>query len=176
MKLVVGLGNPGKEYENTRHNIGFLFLNYIKKKYNFEINKKEKKSLSGTYDINGEKVMFVKPQTFMNLSGEAVLELKNFYKLDNKDIIIVYDDIDLEFGKVRYRENGSAGTHNGMRNIVSLCNGTTISRIRVGIGRPQNVNIKLMDFVLSKFSKEELDSLNESFKEAEEMLIKFLKS
>lgn len=175
MKLVVCLGNPGKEYENTRHNIGFLFSQYMQKKHNFKIDKKEKKALTGTLNIENEKVMFALPQTFMNLSGEAVQELKNFYKLDNKDIIIIYDDIDLEFGKVRFRENGSAGTHNGMRNIVNLCNGQTIPRIRIGIGRPQNANITLMDFVLSRFSAGELDSLNNSFEEAEKILIKYLK-
>ena len=174
MKLVVGLGNPGKEYENTRHNTGFLFLEYLEKKYSFKIDKKMKNAFVGEKNIDGEKIVFVKPQTFMNLSGEAVRDIKKFYKLENKDIIVIYDDIDLEFGKVRYRENGSAGTHNGMRNIVQLCDGQSISRIRIGIGRPKYENEPLVDFVLSKFSKEELEKISESFVEAEEFLNKYL--
>ncbi|MBR1883885.1 MAG: aminoacyl-tRNA hydrolase [Clostridia bacterium] len=173
MKLVVGLGNPGKEYERTRHNTGFMFLEYLEEKYNFKIDKMDKNALIGTVNIGKEKVIFVKPQTFMNLSGEAVQRLKAFYKLENSDIIIIYDDIDLEFGKVRYRESGSAGTHNGMKNIVSLCSGENIPRIRIGIGKPENKSIPLVDYVLSKFSKDQLEKINDSFAIAEDMLNKY---
>lgn len=165
MKLIVGLGNPGSEYKNTRHNTGFLFLEYIEKKFFVTYWKNELSSLIADTNINGQKIKLVKPQTFMNLSGEALSKIKNYYKIDNEDIIVIYDDVDLEFGSVRYREKGSAGTHNGMRNIVSLCSGENIPRIRIGIGRPKFENQDLADFVLSRFTKEEEEKLQDIFDE-----------
>jgi PTH1 family peptidyl-tRNA hydrolase len=131
MKIVVGLGNPGIGYEKTRHNFGFMFLEYLENKYKFRIEKKKLDSLIGECTINDEKVVFVKPSTFMNLSGEAVQKVKNWYKVEDKDIIIIFDDIDIEFGEIRYRSSGSGGSHNGMKNIVQMLSTENIARIKL---------------------------------------------
>lgn len=131
MKIVIGLGNPGKEYERTRHNFGFIFLEYLEEKYKFKIEKKKLDSLIGECTINDEKVIFVKPMTFMNLSGEAVQKVKNWYKVEDRDIIVAFDDIDIEFGECRYRVSGSAGSHNGMKNIVQMLSTENIARIKL---------------------------------------------
>jgi len=161
MKIIVGLGNIGKEYENTRHNVGFMFVDYYIK----EVLKKEtdyKKRDNYYYfetKINDEKFVIIKPTTYMNLSGEAIVKAKKWYKIENEDIIVVYDDVDLNLGTFRYREIGSAGTHNGMRNILSLLKTDEIKRFRIGIENRENKNIPLMDYVLGKFKKEELEEL-----------------
>lgn len=159
MKVIIGLGNPGKEYENTRHNVGFMCIDMLAKKYNTNINENKLKSLVGTTNINGKKIIFAKPQTYMNLSGEAVVAIKNFYKLEDKDILIIYDDIDINTGTIRYRKSGSAGTHNGMRNIIDILKNEEIPRIRVGTGPIENKNIKLVDYVLQRFSNEDLEKI-----------------
>ena len=135
MKIIVGLGNPGKEYENTKHNLGFMFIDYLISKYNLGNEKKFKNSKILETKINEEKVVLAKPQTYMNLSGNAVIELKTWYKVENNDILIVYDDFDILFGNVRFREKGSAGTHNGMKDIVNKLSSTEIPRLRIGTGR-----------------------------------------
>lgn len=131
MKIVIGLGNPGKEYERTRHNFGFMFLEYLEDKYKFKIDKKKLDSLIGESTINNQKIVFVKPLTYMNLSGEAVQKIKNWYKVEDKDIIVVFDDIDIEFGECRFRSSGSGGSHNGMKNIVQMLSSENIPRIRL---------------------------------------------
>ena len=136
MYLIVGLGNPESEYARTRHNMGFDVINKIAKKYDIEVNKTKFKALYGTGMINGEKVILVKPQTYMNLSGEAVQEFVNFYKVAEKDILVIYDDMDTEAGKIRIRRSGGPGTHNGMKSVVSSLNSENFMRIRVGIGKP----------------------------------------
>ena len=166
MKLVVGLGNPDKEYEFTKHNIGFMFLDYLSQIYNFKITKKECDSLTSQIVINNEKVIFAKPQTYMNLSGNAVVKLKNYYKIDVKDILVVFDDIDIEFGKTKYRLNGSGGSHNGAKNIVNMLNSKDFRRLKIGIGGLKNQNQDLKDFVLQKFSKSNLQDLNNIFEDA----------
>ena len=118
MFLIVGLGNPGTEYQNTRHNIGFNAINFIANKYNINVNREKFKGMCGEGFINGEKVILFKPLTYMNLSGEAVKLLLDFYKLDMKEVLVIYDDISLEVGKLRIREKGSAGGHNGIKNII----------------------------------------------------------
>ena len=177
MKLIVGLGNIGKEYENTRHNVGFMFVDNFAKEILKE--KVEYKKRDNYYYLEtkykDEKVVIIKPTTYMNLSGEAILKAKKWYKLDNKDIIVVYDDVDLKLGTFRYRENGSAGTHNGMRNILGVLKTEELSRLRIGIENRENINIPLMDFVLGKFASSELEVLyNISFKEATEKIICYL--
>ena len=131
MKIIIGLGNPGIGYERTRHNFGFIFLEYLEKKYKFKIEKKKLDSLIGECTINDEKVIFVKPMKFMNLSGEAVQKVKSWYKVDDKDIIVVFDDIDIDFGDVRYKASGSGGSHNGMKNIVQMLSTENIARIKL---------------------------------------------
>lgn len=170
MKIIVGLGNPGKEYEKTRHNTGFMVLDRISDKFNIEIKKEKSKALIGTGEINGEKVMLVKPQTFMNLSGEALRPLVEFYKESLENVIVIFDDIDLEIGKIRIKEKGSAGTHNGMKSIVSHLGTENFKRIKVGIGKPKE-NIDLIGHVLGKFSDEEFKILESSINNAVEATI-----
>ncbi|MEG0072917.1 MAG: aminoacyl-tRNA hydrolase [Clostridia bacterium] len=174
MKVIVGLGNPGKEYEKTRHNIGFIMIDKLAETYNVEFTKKAHKAQIGEANINGEKVLFVKPQTFMNLSGECVRDIASFYKVQPQDILVIYDDIDIPFETIRFRDKGSAGTHNGMKNIVSLMHSQEVSRIRVGIFVERNPNILLMDFVLQKFSGSELQMLDKIYMEVEEKVQNYL--
>lgn len=157
MKCIIGLGNIGKEYENTRHNMGFMCVDKLAQDLGVTFDKKLKKCIYAETNIKGEKVILVKPTTYMNLSGEAVVELLNWFKIDIKDICIIYDDVDLPFGKIRYRSSGSAGTHNGMKNIIALVGNESIKRVRVGIeARDVNYPVPLYDYVLSKFEKEQL--------------------
>ena len=158
MFLIVGLGNPGKEYEDTRHNIGFKVVDNIAKEYNIEINRQKFKGTYGEGFIDGEKVMILKPTTYMNLSGESVREVMDFYNLDNKDILVIYDDISLEVGTLRIREKGSAGGHNGIKSIIAHLGNDAFSRIKVGVGQP---DVNLIKYVLGKFTKGELTVLSE---------------
>lgn len=161
MFLIVGLGNIGKEYENTRHNIGFMILDKFCEKFNIDLNKQNSTSNYGVGIINNKKVICIKPKTYMNLSGNAVLEVVNYYKINIEDILVIYDDISLDFLKIRIREKGSHGGHNGIKDIVNKLNTEKFKRIRVGIG--ENKNIDLANYVLSKFKKQELDLLTENY-------------
>jgi len=135
MYLIAGLGNPEKKYEATRHNIGFETVDLLCHKNGIALNKLKHKALFGEYNVGGQKVIVAKPQTYMNLSGESVVELMNWYKVPMENLIVCYDDIDLEFGRLRIRKNGSAGTHNGMRSIIYLLGRDDFPRVRGGIGR-----------------------------------------
>jgi PTH1 family peptidyl-tRNA hydrolase len=174
MKIVIGLGNPGLDYAKTRHNFGFMFLEYMEEKYKFNIEKKKSDSLIGECTINGEKVVFVKPITFMNLSGNAVVKIKSWYKVEDKDILVVFDDIDINFGDIRYKESGSGGSHNGMKNIVQMLSSENIARIRLGIGNLKYPEQDLSNFVLGRFSKDEEEKLGEIFTKTEKKLLEFL--
>lgn len=186
IKLIVGLGNPDKKYFDTYHNIGFCFIDKLSSKLDIKVKKKECKSLTGEGFIEREeqqidpktgkiqtkivkeKIILAKPQTYMNLSGEAVLELVKKYKFSLDEILIVLDDIDIEAGTYRYRENGSGGTHNGLRNIVQLLKSQEFKRIRIGIGKDERMD--LADYVLSKISKENKEKINEAMERAIEYL------
>lgn len=133
MYLIVGLGNPEEEYSNTRHNIGFDAINEIARKNDIEINRKKYNSLYGQGTINNEKVILLKPQTYMNLSGTAVRNFRDFYKIDGKKIIIIHDDIDVKEGTIKIRKMGGAGTHNGMKSVVQELGGKDFYRIRIGV-------------------------------------------
>jgi len=174
MKLIVGLGNPGKEYINTRHNIGFMFIDKIASEYNlkFKLDTKLKAEISEVI-INNTKVLLAKPQTFMNLSGEAVRNILSYYKIDIDDILVVYDDLALPLGKVRIRKSGSSGGHNGIKNIIELLKTNDIKRIRIGIGSP---NTDQVSYVLGAFSKTELIILDKTISQAKEMLNTYLVS
>lgn len=169
MKIIVGLGNPGSEYEKTRHNTGFMVIDKIAEKYNIEIKKEKSKALIGMGEINGEKVMLVKPQTFMNLSGEAVRGIMDFYKESEDNLLIAFDDIDLELGNIRIKERGSAGTHNGMKSVVQNVGTTNFKRVKVGIGKPKG-SMDLVNYVLGRFSDDELKILTESIEKAVEAI------
>ena len=153
--MIVGLGNPGKQYETTRHNAGFICIDLLAEKHGIKVNKLKFKSLMGDGRINGKRCLLLKPQTFMNLSGEAVREAADFYKIPPERIIVICDDISLEPGKIRIRRKGSAGGQNGLKNIILHLNGDNFPRIKVGIGAKPNPEYDLADWVLSHFSKDE---------------------
>lgn len=157
MYIIAGLGNPGKEYTNTRHNAGYAAVEYLSEKFNVKLNKLKFNSVYGDTFINGEKVMFVKPVTYMNRSGIAIEEIMNFYKVPPENLIVIYDDIDIPLGTLRIRPNGSPGTHNGMKSIINNI-GNGFPRIRIGIGR--NEDMDLADYVLQKFSSSEKELVN----------------
>ena len=172
MYIVVGLGYQGKEYENTRHNIGFMTLDKLSDKLKIDIIKNKHKALIGKDTVNGETIMLVKPQTFMNLSGESVVDILNFYKEEPEKVIVIVDDIDLPVGKIRIKRKGSAGTHNGLKSIVSCINSQDFIRVKVGVGK--NKDVDLVNFVLGAFSKEEKEVIDESIEracEAVEMIV-----
>ena len=159
MFLIVGLGNPGSQYEDTRHNIGFKVIDNIAKEYNIELNRQKFKGMCGEGFINGEKVILLKPTTYMNLSGESIREVVDFYKISNEDVLVIYDDISLDVGRLRIREKGSAGGHNGIKSIIAHLGTDIFPRIKVGVGQP---NVDLVNYVLGKFTKEEMEVLSES--------------
>ena len=173
--LFVGLGNPGTKFENTRHNVGFDTIDYISAKYNIKLSKIGFKALYGEGEIDGVRTILVKPQTFMNLSGESVREIVDWYKLPIQRLIVIYDDIDLEPGKIRVRPKGSSGTHNGMKSIIYQLQDDIFPRVRIGIGRaPEKWD--LADYVLSKFSKEDRQVIDQSIEKAAQAAIMIAQS
>ena len=166
MKLVVGLGNPGLKYLKNLHNLGFMAVELLAEKHGVTFNKKAFKGEYGEKNINGEKVIFLKPQTFMNLSGDCVQELASFFKIQTKDIMVLYDDLDIAIGCIRIRANGSAGTHNGMRSIVSRLSSTDFPRIRIGI-KPET-QYEIIDYVLSDMLTDDIPRFRQSIKVAVE--------
>ncbi len=166
MYVIVGLGNPGKKYAETRHNLGFKVIDYLAYRNNIEVKKIKYKALIGEGMIEGHRVMLVKPQTFMNLSGQSVMEICNYYKIDLSKLIVVYDDIDIDFAKIRIRKKGSAGTHNGMKNIIYLLQRDEFPRVRIGIGRPEKGD--LVNFVVGRFNEKEKEDIILSIRSAAE--------
>jgi len=167
MYIIVGLGNPTRQYEGTRHNAGFDSLDCLADKLGISVSEKKHKALCGKGVLGGERVVLVKPQTFMNLSGESVREVSDFYKVSPENIIIIYDDISLEPGQLRIRLKGSAGGHNGMKSIISHLGTQEFPRIRVGVGeKPERMD--LADYVLGHFPKEEKELMDGAFREAAE--------
>lgn len=170
MYLIAGLGNPTREYDKTRHNAGFSVIDVLADKYRFDVSEKKHKALCGRGVIEGQKVILVKPQTFMNLSGESIRQVAEYYKIEAEDIIIIYDDISLEPGQLRIRLKGSAGGHNGIKNIISHLGTQEFPRIKVGVGaKPPRMD--LADYVLSRFSKEEQPLMENAFKAAAEAAV-----
>ena len=157
--IVVGLGNPDRKYENTRHNAGFMMVDYIADKLGVKVNRVKFKSTVGEGNINGSKVLFMKPSTYMNNSGEAVVEAMNFYKIPAENVIVLLDDINLDVGKMRIRSKGSDGGQKGMRSIIYLTGKDTYPRIKIGIGKKPNPEYDLAAWVLSKFTNDELKLL-----------------
>ena len=165
MYAIIGLGNPEKKYDKTRHNIGFDVIDELASQMGVQVNTKRHKALCGVGQIGSEKVILVKPQTYMNLSGETLIDIYKYYKVDLDNIIVIYDDIDLDVGKLRIRKKGSAGTHNGMRSIVKCLGSGDFPRVRVGVSKPMKGQ-DLADFVLSRFRKEEQADLEIGFEKA----------
>ena len=170
--LIVGLGNPGKKYVNTRHNVGFEMLDTLASYYDIKVNKSKGKALIGEGRIAGNPVILAKPQTYMNLSGESVMELCNYFKVESSNVIVLYDDISLEPGKIRIRQKGSAGGHNGMKNIIYHLRTEAFPRVRFGIGQPVG---DLADYVLSNFSKTEIKLLIEVAKSVPDIIDMIIK-
>ncbi len=175
MYLVVGLGNPEKEYENTRHNMGFNVINEIEKDCDIKISQSKFRGLYTVEQINGEKVIFLKPQTFMNASGESIVEFRNFYKVPNENIIVIYDDIDLKPGVIRIRKKGGPGTHNGMKSIVNCLQTENFPRVRVGIGQPEHKG-DLINYVIGQINKDDKPELENGVKQAKEAVLEILRS
>ena len=175
MYLIVGLGNPESEYANTRHNMGFNVINEISDKCNIKVSKSKFDALYGMGEIEGKKVILVKPQTYMNLSGESIIKFKKFYKISNKEIIVIYDDIDLPVGDIRLKPKGGAGTHNGMKSVIQNLNTEEFIRVRVGIGAPENKE-DMINYVIGAIPKREKEILNESTKKASESVIEILQN
>lgn len=174
MYVIVGLGNPGKQYHQTRHNVGFDVIDLLGEKMNIQVNKIKFKALIGEGQYEGEKIILVKPQTFMNLSGESVLKLCQYYNLPMDKLIVVYDDIDTDLGKLRIRKKGSAGTHNGMRNIIYLLQNDEFPRVRIGIGRPTHGELR--DFVLKRFSGDDKISISLCLERAVDAVLAIVKT
>ena len=164
MYIIVGLGNPGRKYENTRHKLGFITIDRLASKHDIKVDKIKFKALVGDGRIAGQKVLLVKPQTYMNLSGESVREVANFYKVEPDEIIVIYDDLDLPLGNLRIRKSGSAGTHNGMKSVVYQLKSDQFPRVRIGIG--QNGDKDIIDFVIGGFRKEEVPILEDTVDKA----------
>ena len=172
MKLVVGLGNPGSKYEHTRHNVGFDVLSKLQDKLGVMGEREKFQGLISEKNIDGEKVLFLKPQTYMNLSGNSIIEVVNFYKIDPEhDLIVIYDDMDLPVGKLRVKEKGSSGGHNGIKSIISHV-GDKFLRIKCGIGKSQYDTV---DFVLGKFPQEEKEAVENMMDSAVNCAIDMIK-
>lgn len=167
MKLIVGLGNPGKNYKDTRHNIGFTLIDSFANNFNIKIDKKGFKGLYFKGIINGKEVILLKPQTFMNLSGECVKKIVDYYKIELEDVLVIYDDLDLPFASIRLREKGSSGGHKGIKSIISHLESENIKRLRFGIETNKS---NIIDYVLSDFSKNELLIIEEIKEETNKLL------
>lgn len=168
MYVIVGLGNPGKKYENTKHNIGFITVDYLAEKNDIKINKIKHKALVGEGFISGQKVLLVKPQTYMNLSGNSVREIIEYYKIEIEELIVIYDDIDIEMGRLRIRKKGSAGTHNGMRSIIYDLQSDLFPRIRIGIGGERKMD--LASYVIGKFDPDSVKTMENAVVRAAESI------
>ena len=164
MYIIAGLGNPGKRYEHTRHNIGFLTLDFLADRHGITINKIKHKALVGEGRISGQKVLLIKPQTYMNLSGQSLREVMEYYKEDIENLLVIYDDIDIAAGTIRIRKKGSAGTHNGMRSIIYDLKSEQFPRIRIGMGGARKTDLR--NFVTSGFTKEEKELLEGAVRQA----------
>ena len=171
MKLIVGLGNPGKEYENTRHNIGYMTLLKCSEKYGFDFNKSKFTGRYADTIINGEKYIFLLPEKYMNLSGEVVRDYVDYFKIDIDDILIISDDLDMQVGKIKLKPNGSPGGHNGLKNIELHLGTSNYKRLKIGIANNKEMDTK--DYVLGKFSKEDREIIDAATSKAVEAISDF---
>lgn len=175
MYLIVGLGNPEEEYARTRHNMGFDTINKISEKSNIKVNKSKFNSLYGIGTIEGEKVILLKPQTYMNLSGIAIRDFMNFYKILPENIIVIYDDLDIEPGIIKIRKKGGSGTHNGMKSVIHEIQTENFPRIRIGIGNPEYKN-DLLNFILTRIPDEEYKILQQAQENAAKAVEEIIKN
>ena len=164
--LLVGLGNPGSKYESTRHNMGFLAVDGLARRKGFRFNKLRFRAWTAEWMVNGEKVLVMKPQTYMNLSGEAVGEAARFYKIPSDHVLVIYDDVSLPLGKLRIRDKGSAGGHNGIKNIIAHLGTDVFPRVKVGVGAPSHPDYDMVDWVIGSFSAQEKKIVDEALDRA----------
>lgn len=169
MYLIVGLGNPEEDYAGTRHNMGFDVINKLSKEYEISMNRTKFKGVYGTGVIANEKVMLLKPQTYMNLSGESIIQFKNFYKIENEKIIVILDDIQIKPGKIRIRKQGSPGTHNGLKSVIHSLKSEEIPRIRIGVGEPENEQ-DIIEYVIGHIEEEQYKELKTGIDTATEAI------
>ncbi|MDX8047535.1 aminoacyl-tRNA hydrolase [Gracilibacillus sp. S3-1-1] len=174
MKCIVGLGNPGTKYAQTRHNVGFMVIDKLLERNGWTLNKSKFKGHFAMENVEGEKVILLEPQTYMNLSGESLRPLMDFYNLQPEDVTVIYDDLDLPLGKVRLRQTGGHGGHNGVRSCIDQLGTKQFNRVRFGIGRPTSP-ITVIDYVLGKFDKDEQEILNESIERAADAMESWIK-
>lgn len=160
MKLIVGLGNPGKQYDQTRHNIGFEVIDVLSEKLNIPLDQAKFKGVYGVGHVKGEKIFLLKPLTYMNLSGESIRAIMDYYQIEDEGLVVIYDDLDLPVGKIRLRQKGSAGGHNGIKSTIAHLSTQEFNRIRVGIDRPPS-GMKVPDYVLGRFTKDEQEMMGE---------------
>ncbi len=165
MKIIVGLGNPGKQYEATRHNVGFHVIDELSKRMGTPLNQSKFNGMYGITYVGTEKVMLLKPLTYMNLSGECIVPMMDYFQVEDDEIVVIYDDLDLQAGRLRLRQKGSAGGHNGIKSIIQLLGSQEFNRIRIGIDRPKN-GMKVPDYVLSKFLEEEISEIEQAVKKS----------
>ncbi|WP_217588351.1 aminoacyl-tRNA hydrolase [Lentibacillus saliphilus] len=165
MKCIVGLGNPGRKYKNTRHNIGFMVIDELLKRQNWKLNQDKFEGKYTVEHVSGDKIILLQPQTFMNLSGQSVRPLADYYKIAPEDILVIYDDLDLPTGKVRLRQQGGHGGHNGIRSLIDHLGTKAFNRVRIGIGRPEG-RTPVVDHVLNPFAKHEKEAVAESIHKA----------
>lgn len=175
MYLIVGLGNPGTQYAHTRHNVGFDVLEALSRKLGVSISREKEQALCGECFVGGQKVILALPQTFMNLSGESVMRLARWYKIEPENLMVVYDDVDLPQGHIRIRKNGSAGTHNGMRSIVGLLGYENFPRLRVGVGQKRE-GYELADWVLGHYIGEEQETADRAFQLAADAIVDYIEN
>lgn len=175
MYIIIGLGNPEKDYSNTRHNMGFQVINKLAREYEIQVTKSKFKGLYGNGVIEGEKVILLKPQTFMNLSGESVKEILEFYKIDEGQIIVIYDDIDIEPGTIKMGKTGGPGTHNGVKSVVHELNTQNFKRVRVGIGMPEKKE-DLIEYVIGPIPEEDKEPLEKGTELAKEAVIEIIRN
>ena len=175
MYLIVGLGNPEEDYSKTRHNMGFNVVNKIANEYGIEINKKKFDGLVGEGVIDGKKVILLKPQTYMNLSGKSIIQAVNYYKIPMENICVIYDDIDFDIGKIKIRKTGSAGSHNGMKSVIEELHTEEFPRIRVGIGKPKFKD-NMINYVIGAIPEEEMKLLDEGTTIAKDAVIDIIKN
>lgn len=168
-------GNPGSRYDKTRHNVGFWAIDVLANNLGIKVEKEKFEAIIGEGFYKGEKIILAKPQTYMNLSGESVLQIAEYYKIETKDIIVIYDDIDIDLGSIRIKPFGGTGTHNGMRNIYAMLGDNEFPRVRIGTGKvPENIDLK--DFVLMKMSKEEVETIEKVMEKISKAVIEILDS
>ena len=175
MYLIVGLGNPEQEYKQTRHNMGFDTIDKIAQKYNIEINKSKFQGIYGKGEIKGEKVIILKPQTYMNLSGICIKQFINYYKIEKEKQLIIYDDMDIEPGKIKIRKKGSSGGHNGIKSIIQEIGTEEFQRIRIGIGKPTEHQDKI-NYVIGKVQEQELVELEKGTEKAEQAVAEIIEN